>query len=81
MISHCKNFITLGSLLCEYVGEVVSCRRLQERMDTIYSLYKRHYALLLHAGFVIDAYRQGNLARLFNHSCKPNCTLQKWLVK
>ncbi|KAJ3414588.1 histone methyltransferase set2 [Chytridiales sp. JEL 0842] len=28
----------------------------------------------------IDAYKKGNLARFMNHSCDPNCELQKWVV-
>jgi len=29
---------------------------------------------------MIDATRKGNLARFMNHSCNPNCELQKWVV-
>lgn len=28
----------------------------------------------------IDASKKGNESRFMNHSCKPNCELQKWIV-
>jgi SET domain-containing protein len=30
------------------------------------------------AGLIIDARSKGNLARLLNSSCDPNCVSQKW---
>lgn len=29
----------------------------------------------------MDARDYGNEARFVNHSCEPNCSLQKWLVR
>ncbi|KAJ7307364.1 hypothetical protein JRQ81_009377 [Phrynocephalus forsythii] len=34
----------------------------------------------LDSGMVIDSYRMGNEARFINHSCNPNCEMQKWSV-
>eukprot|EP00850_Spirogloea_muscicola_P016142 SM000129S26129 [mRNA] locus=s129:103658:108452:+ [translate_table: standard] len=36
--------------------------------------------LIEYVGEVIDAYRKGNLSRFLNHSCSPNCEVQKWSV-
>lgn len=69
-----------GTYLCEYVGEVVSKQRFEERMRYWYTRFDRHYALGYTSGFVIDAYRAGSLARFVNHSCQPNCDVQKWTV-
>lgn len=30
--------------------------------------------------FIIDATFKGNSSRFLNHSCQPNCKLEKWLV-
>ncbi len=29
---------------------------------------------------IIDAQKKGNWSRFMNHSCNPNCVLQKWIV-
>ena len=49
-------------------------------MQHDYSKEHHHYCLNLDSGLVIDGYRMGNLSRFVNHSCEPNCEVQKWNV-
>jgi [histone H3]-lysine4 N-trimethyltransferase ASH1L len=39
-----------------------------------------HYCLHLDGGLVIDGHRMGGEGRFVNHSCQPNCEMQKWCV-
>lgn len=65
-----------GRLLAEYCGEVIDraecCRRMVNQVN--------YYVLQLDAGRYVDASRIGSDARFINHSCAPNCVVQKWLV-
>lgn len=36
------------------------------------------YHMELAPGFTIDGRSKGNVARLINTSCSPNCTTEKW---
>ncbi|KAL4227882.1 Histone-Lysine N-Methyltransferase ash1l [Mactra antiquata] len=69
-----------GELIVEYLGEVVSEQEFRRRMTEEYSQECHHYCLNLDGGMVIDGYRMGNIARFVNHSCEPNCEMQKWNV-
>lgn len=72
--------VKAGDLIMEYLGEVVSVTEFQRRMTEEYSQECHHYCLNLDSGTVIDGYRMGNIARFVNHSCQPNCEMQKWNV-
>lgn len=52
----------------------------RSRMMEQYFSHSGHYCLNLDSGMVIDSYRMGNEARFINHSCEPNCEMQKWWV-
>ena len=39
------------------------------------------YIMELEKGLYLDARLKGNSSRFINHSCDPNCELQKWNVK
>ena len=66
--------------MVDYIGEVISEKEFQRRMAQDYSKSHHHYCLHLEKGVVIDGYRMGNLSRFVNHSCDPNCEMQKWNV-
>jgi hypothetical protein len=38
------------------------------------------YVMELEFGLYLDARQKGNVSRFINHSCGPNCELQKWSV-
>ena len=69
-----------GSFILEYLGEVVSDTEFRRRMTDEYSTERHHYCLNLDSGMVIDGYRMGSIGRFVNHSCAPNCEMQKWCV-
>jgi len=62
----------VGEELAEYVGEGVDL--LTERKP----IYE--YLMHLQNNFYLDAKRKGNLSRFINHSCNPNCEVQKIIV-
>ena len=62
----------------EYVGEVISVNELWKRSMDDYQYQKHHYCLNLDGSTVIDGFRCGNESRFVNHSCEPNCEMQKW---
>ncbi|XP_075160355.1 histone-lysine N-methyltransferase ash1 isoform X2 [Haematobia irritans] len=72
--------IPKGTYILEYVGEVVTEREFKDRMATIYLNDTHHYCLHLDGGLVIDGHRMGSDCRFVNHSCEPNCEIQKWSV-
>lgn len=68
-----------GSFLLEYAGEVIDQKELEVRMEAARAANEPcYYIMELSQGLYIDARRKGNLARLLNSSCDPNCETQKW---
>lgn len=72
--------LLVGSFIIEYCGEVISTQEFRRRMTDEYAHERHHYCINLDGGMVIDGYRMGNMCRFVNHSCQPNCEMQKWLV-
>ncbi|KAJ8304064.1 hypothetical protein KUTeg_017647 [Tegillarca granosa] len=72
--------VQAGQFILEYIGEVVSETEFRRRMTEEYSQERHHYCLNLDSGALIDGYRVGNIGRFVNHSCEPNCEMQKWNV-
>lgn len=75
-----KQPLRASQFIIEYLGEVVSEQEFRNRMIEQYHNHNDHYCLSLDSGMVIDSYRMGNEARFINHSCDPNCEMQKWSV-
>ena len=69
MKENCKE----GDLIIEYVGKVV--RKINKSItSTVY------LTTVFDKKLWIDETKMGGLAKFINHSCNPNCKLQKWEV-
>ncbi|KAJ1926232.1 hypothetical protein IWQ60_003982 [Tieghemiomyces parasiticus] len=70
-----------GQFVREYIGEVVSKSQFMKRTQ-VYEQenIEHHYFMSIRNDEVIDATRRGCIARFVNHSCAPNCEVQKWVV-
>ncbi|CAH0491350.1 unnamed protein product [Peronospora effusa] len=71
--------IKAGSFVSEYMGEIVTEQEYHMRR-VLYHNEKHRYMMVLSGGEVIDATRMGGWARFINHSCDPNCRVEKWDV-
>ncbi|KAJ3050921.1 histone methyltransferase set2 [Rhizophlyctis rosea] len=73
--------IWASTLVIEYCGEVITKAMFQKRVREYEEEGAKHfYFMQLKSNETIDAYRKGNHARFMNHSCDPNCKLEKWVV-
>ncbi|MCO5556072.1 hypothetical protein L7F22_009616 [Adiantum nelumboides] len=66
--------IPAGDMVIEYVGEIVR----QQVADEREKMYERQgnfstYLFRVDDDIVVDATKKGNIARLMNHCCTPNC--------
>lgn len=60
-------------------GEVISDVACEQRMQIAKQTGEPHFYMMeLAPGLIIDARKKGNVARLINSSCAPNCESQKW---
>ncbi|KAK9367500.1 hypothetical protein V1509DRAFT_566465 [Lipomyces kononenkoae] len=74
--------ITQGTFIYEYIGEVIDEGRFRRRMQQYDEEGIKHfYFMMLQKGEFVDATQKGCLARFCNHSCNPNCYVDKWAVK
>lgn len=61
------------------VGEVITDSVCEQRMQIAKQTGEPHFYMMeLAPGLIIDARSKGNVARLINSSCAPNCESQKW---
>jgi len=76
--------IKSGSLVIEYIGEVIDEAEMVRRME-----YQKKYApadhdfyvMELDSGIYVDGKKKGSPSRFINHSCDPNCELERTVVK
>ena len=65
--------ITVGDLVAEYVGEIISWDEAQERHPHDPQQPNHTFYFHVDADRVIDANFGGNASRWINHACEPNC--------
>jgi len=73
--------ISRHTFIYEYVGEVIGESTFRDRMHEYDDQGIKHfYFMMIQQGEYIDATKQGGLGRFINHSCAPNCYVDKWVV-
>lgn len=65
--------ISQNELLLEYFGKVVPIKKFYKQTD-------QTYGLKLDPSHIIDGNVSENICKYVNHSCNPNCNMEKWLV-
>ncbi|KAK5207434.1 hypothetical protein LTR41_007003 [Exophiala xenobiotica] len=68
-----------NQIIVEYTGEIITQEECEKRMKTMYKNNECYYLMLFDQNMIIDATR-GSIARFVNHSCAPNCRMEKWTV-
>ena len=69
-----------GDLITEYCGRAVN-RKFLPRLFQRYGNERKLYIMALDKDIYLDARSKGSLARYINHSCEPNCVVERWKVR
>merc|ERR1719162_2052064 len=69
-----------GDFITEYVGKAVN-KLFLNRLFRRYANERKLYIMALTADVYLDARQVGGVARYINHSCDPNCTVDRWMVR
>lgn len=66
--------VSKDKFIGEYTGKVL-------RISKLSNLKKQVYIMKIDETWCLDALECGNHTRFINHSCMPNCEVQKWYVR
>ncbi len=69
-----------GELVAEYVGKAVN-KLFLNRLFRRYATERKLYIMAITNDVYLDARKVGGVARYINHSCDPNCRVERWKVR